>query len=227
MVLAGKVFLVRENYDMDTLAEKLKAFRIETDTSVEEKEFKLISEITDLSAGKGSLEGKFSFDTVFIVPHRGEAVPVPRTYEAPFSFNMQKDRMFLTVYDKKNRANNIANEMSKAVFMSLGQVVEARIDPETLRKYHEANFDDTKVIFYSDVDIPNISKLSLYGAELGNTSLYSDYLTHGKLWYIVFKSKAYGYVFGLTRNCILTGFSKMEMSEFGSFIRAEILPLIA
>jgi hypothetical protein len=227
MVLAGKVFLVRENYDMDTLAEKLKAFRIETDTSVEEKEFKLVSEITDLSAGKGSLEGKFSFDTVFIVPHRGEAVPVPRTYEAPFSFNMQKDRMFLTVYDKKNRANNIANEMSKAVFMSLGQVVEARIDPETLRKYHEANFDDTKVIFYSDVDIPNISKLSLYGAELGNTSLYSDYLTHGKLWYIVFKSKAYGYVFGLTRNCILTGFSKMEMSEFGSFIRAEILPLIA
>jgi hypothetical protein len=227
MVLAGKVFLVRENYDMDTLAEKLKAFRIETDTSVGEKEFKLVSEITDLSAGKGSLEGKFSFDTVFIVPHRGEAVPVPRTYEAPFSFNMQKDRMFLTVYDKKNRANNIANEMSKAVFMSLGQVVEARIDPETLRKYHEANFDDTKVIFYSDVDIPNISKLSLYGAELGNTSLYSDYLTHGKLWYIVFKSKAYGYVFGLTRNCILTGFSKMEMSEFGSFIRAEILPLIA
>ena len=227
MVLAGKVFLVRENYDMDTLAEKLKSFRIETDTSVEEKEFKLISEITDLSAGKGSLEGKFSFDTVFIVPHRGEAVPVPRTYEAPFSFNMQKDRMFLTVYDKKNRANNIANEMSKAVFMSLGRVVEARIDPETLRKYHEANFEDTKVIFYSDVDIPNISKLSLYGAELGNTSLYSDYLTHGKLWYIVFKSKAYGYVFGLTRNCILTGFSKMEMTEFGSFIRAEILPLIA
>jgi hypothetical protein len=177
--------------------------------------------------GKGSLDGKFSFDTVFIVPHRGEAVPVPRTYEAPFSFNVQNDRMFLTVYDKKNRANNIANEMSKAVFMSLGQVVEARIDPETLRKYHEANFEDTKVIFYSDVDIPNISKLSLYGAELGNTSLYSDYLTHGKLWYIVFKSKAYGYVFGLTRNSILTGFSKMEMSEFGSFIRAEILPLIA
>lgn len=227
MVLAGKVFLVRENYEMDTLAEKLKSFRIETETSVEQKEFKLLSEITDLSVGKGTLEGKFSFDTVFTVPHRGESIPVPRTFEAPFAFNMLKDRMFLTVFDKKNRANNIANELSKAVFMSLGQVVEARIDPETLRKYHEANFEDTKVIFYSDVDLPNISKLSLYGAELGNTSLYSDYLTHGKLWYIVFKSKGYGYVFGLTRNCILTGFSKMEMTEFGSFIRAEILPLIA
>ena len=227
MVLAGKVFLVRENYDMDTLAEKLKAFRIETETSVEDKEFKLVSEIMDLNAGKGLLEGKFSFDTVFVVPHRGNSVPVPRTFEAPFSFNMHKERMFLTVYDKKNRANNIANEMSKAVFMSLGQVVEARIEPETLRKFHEANFGDTKVIFYSDVDLPNINKLSLYGAELGNTSLYSDYLKHGKLWYIVFTSKAYGYVFGLTRNCILTGFSKMELSEFKSFVGSQVFPLIA
>ncbi len=227
MVLAGKVFLVRENYDMDTLAEKLKAFRVETETSVEAKDFKLISEITDLSTGKGLLEGRFSFDTVFVVPHRGEPVPVPRTYEAPFSFNMHNERMFLTVYDKKSRANNVANEMSKAVFMSLGQVVEARIEPETLRKFHEANFGDTKVIFYSDVDLPNINKLSLYGAELGNTSLYSDYLTHGKLWYIVFTSKAYGYVFGLTRNCILTAFSKMELSEFKNFVGSQVFPLIA
>ncbi len=227
MVLAGKVFLVRENYEIDTLADKLKAFRVETETSVEEKEFKLVSEVTDLSMGKGSLEGKFSFDTVFVIPHRGESVPVPRTYEAPFTFNMFKDRMFLTVYDKKNRANNIANEMSKAVFMSLGQVVEARIEPDTLRKFHEANFEDTKVIFYSDVDLPNISKLSLYGAELGNTSLYSDYLNHGKLWYIVFKSKGYGYVFGLTRNCILTAFSRMELSEFKNFVNTQVFPLIA
>ena len=227
MVLAGKVFLVRENYDMDTLAEKLKAFRVETETSVEAKEFKLVSEITDLSTGKGILEGKFSFDTVFVVPLRGEPIPVPRTYEAPFSFNMHNERMFLTVYDKKARANNVANEMSKAVFMSLGQVVEARIEPETLRKFHEANFGDTKVIFYSDVDLPNINKLSLYGAELGNTSLYSDYLTHGKLWYIVFTSKSYGYVFGLTRNCILTAFSKMELSEFKNFVGSQVFPLIA
>ncbi len=227
MVLAGKVFLVRENYDMDTLAEKLKAFRIETETSVEDQDFKLVTEVGDLSSGKGTLEGAFSFDTVFVVRHRGKAVPVPRTYEAPFSFNMHKERMFLTVYDKKNRANNVANEMSKAVFMSLGQVVEARIDPETLRKFHEANFGDTKVVFYSDVDLPNINKLSLYGAELGNTSLYSDYLTHGKLWYIVFTSKAYGYVLGLTRNCILTAFSKMELSEFKNFVSSQVFPLIA
>ncbi len=227
MVLAGKVFLVRENYDMDTLAEKLKSFRLETDTSVEEQEFKLVTEVTDLSAGKSALEGTFSFDAVFVVRHRGKAMPVPRTYEAPFSFNVYKDRLFLTVYDKKTRANSAANEMSKAVFMSLGQVVEARIEPETLRRFHEANFQDTKVVFYSDVDLPNISKLSLYGEELGNTGLYADYLTHGKLWYIVFTSKPYGYVVGLTRNCIVTAFSKMELPEFKTFVSSQVFPLVA
>jgi hypothetical protein len=226
LVLAGKVFLVRENSDMDVLAEKLKAFKVETESTVEGQEFNLVTEMRDLSAGKGTLEGTFSFDSVFVVRHRDKAVPVPRTFEAPFSFNMFKDRLFLTVYDKKNRANNVANEMSKAVFMSLGQIVEARIDPETLRKFHEKNFENTKIIFFDDMDLPSISKLSLYGESLGNTTLYSDYLTHGKLWYIVIKSTKTGYVMGVTRNCVVTGFSRMEMSEFSSFIRGEILPLI-
>ena len=77
MVLAGKVFLVRENFDMDVLAEKLKAFRVETESTVEDQEFKLLSEIRDLTAGKGTLEGTYSFDTVFVVRHREKAVPVP------------------------------------------------------------------------------------------------------------------------------------------------------
>jgi len=226
LVLAGKVFLVRENSDMDVLAEKLKAFKVETEITVEEQDFKLISEISDLSAGKGILEGTFSFDTVFVVKHREKSVPVPRTYEAPFSFNFFKDRLFLTVYDKKNRANNVANEMSKAVFLSLGQIVESRIDPDTMRKFHEKNFENTKIIFFDDMDIPSINKLSLYGDSLGNTTLYSDYLAHGKLWYVVLKSMKTGYVMGVTRNCVVTGFSKMEMSEFSSFIKGDILPLI-
>ena len=227
MVLAGKVFLVRERYDMDVLAEKLKSFRIETETNVEEQEFKLLSEIRDLSAGRNGLEGTFSFDTVFVVNHRGKAMPVPRTFEAPFTFDVYKDRLFLTVYDKKNRANNIANEMSKAIFLALGQVVEARIDPETMKKFHEQNFDNSKVVFFDQVDLPNISKLSLYGAELGNTALYSDYLTHGKLWYVVFSSRQYGYIVGLTRGCVVTAFSRMELPEFKTFIKDQVFPLVA
>ena len=227
MVLAGKVFLVREKYELDVLADKLKSFRVEQETSVEGQDFKLISDVKDLKASKGSLEGVFTFDSTFTVNLRGKPQPVARTYEAPFSFDEYKERLLLTVYDKKNRANNIANEMSKTIFLALGQVVEARISPETLRSFHEENFDDTKVVFYDDLDLPNISKLSLYGAELGNTNLYSDYLTHGKLWYIVFKSRKFGYVVGLTRNAVVTAFSRMDPPEFVSFVKDQVFPLIS
>jgi len=227
LVLAGKVFVVREKYELSLLAEKLKTFKVESEVKVEETNFDLISEVKDLVIGKTTLEGTFVFDSVFVIKHRGKAVPVPRTYEAPFTFDIYKDRLFLTVYEKKNRANNIANEISKAVFLSLGQIVEARIPPEVLKRYHEDNFEDTKIIFFDDVDIPNISKLSLYGSTLGLTSLYNEYLEHGKIWYTVIKSKKYGYVVGITRNSVVTVFSTVDLPDFKLFIKNEVIPLIA
>lgn len=226
MVLAGKIFLVRENYELSVLAEKLKTFRVEEEMTVEDTNFNLVSEVKDLSMGKTTLEGTFVFDQVFTVRHRGKSVAIPRTYEAPFTFDIYKNRLFLTVYEKKARANNIANEMSKAIFLSLGQVVEAKISPETMQKYHEDNFEDTKIIFFDDVDIPNISKLSLYGSALGVTSLYNEYLEHGKIWYTVIKSKKYGYVVGVTRNSVVTVFSRLDLPEFKLFVKSEILPLV-
>ncbi len=226
MVLAAKVFLVKEENDLELLAKKLKSFKVEQEVKVEESTFDLVSEVDDLSISGKVLEGTFSFDQVFVIKHRGKSVPVPRTFEAPFSFDLFGKKLYLTIFEKKSRANNIANEMSKALFMSLGQIVEARIQPEVLKRFHEENFDNTKVIFYDDVDLPNISKLSLYGELLGSTSLYSNYLTHGNLWYIVFRSRAYGYIMGLTRNCIITAFSKMDLPEFTSFIKSQIFPLI-
>ncbi len=226
MVLAAKVFLVKEENDLELLAKKLKSFKVEQEVKVEDSTFDLVSEVGDLSISGKVLEGTFSFDQVFVIKHRGKSVPVPRTFEAPFSFDLFGKKLYLTIFEKKSRANNIANEMSKALFMSLGQIVEARIQPEVLKRFHEENFDNTKVIFYDDVDLPNISKLSLYGELLGSTSLYSNYLSHGNLWYIVFRSRAYGYIMGLTRSCIITAFSKIDLPEFTSFIKSQIFPLI-
>ncbi len=227
MVLAAKVFIVREQTDLDLLASKLKSFRQEQKTSVEETEFDLISEVSGLSSSKNILEGTFSFDTVFVIRHRGKPVPVPRTFEAPFSFDLFGKKLYLTIFEKKNRANNVANEMSKVLFMSLGQIVEARIQPEVLKRFHEENIDDTKIIFFDDVDLPNISKLSLYGSILGSTTLYNDYLEHGKIWYAVVRSRKYGYIIGVTRNCVVTVFSRADLPEFKNYMRAEILPIIS
>jgi hypothetical protein len=227
LVLAAKIFVVKEENDLNLLATKLKSFKLEQDMSVEDQNFSLVSEISDLSVSKDTLEGTFSFDAVFTVNQHGKSMPLIRTYEAPFSFQLFDRSLFLTVFEKKSRANNVANEMSKALFMSLGQIVEAKIQPDVLKRFHEENFDNTKVIFFDGVDLPNISKLSLYGEALGNTTLYNDYLTHGQLWYIVFQSRRQRYTIGLTRNCIVTSFSRVDLPDFKTFIKQEIFPLIS
>ena len=226
MVLAAKVFSVREQTDLDLLASKLKSFKQEQKTSVEETEFDLVSEVIGLSSSKDVLEGTFSFDTVFVIKHRGKPVPVPRTFEAPFSFDLFGKKLYLTIFEKKNRANNIANQMSKTLYMSLGQIVEARIQPEVLKSFAEEN-GGNKIVFFDQVDLPSISKLSLYGEELGSTSLYNDYLQHGQIWYAVVKSRKYGYVVGVTRNCVVTCFSRTDMPEFKGYVRNEIMSLIS
>lgn len=226
MVLAAKLFVVKEERNLPLLATKLKNFKLEQEMSVEDKSFNLISEISDISISKDTLEGTFSYDTVFLVNQRGNSIPVTRTFEAPFTFNLFGENLYLTIFEKKSRANNVANEMSKALFMSLGQIVEARIPPEVLKRFHEENFENTKILFFDSVDLPNISKLSLYGEALGTTTLYNDYLEHGQIWYAVVKSRKFGYVVGVTRNAVVTCFSRADLPEFKTYVKSEILPLL-
>jgi len=230
MVLAGKLFLVEEDIDLQGIAAKLKGFKAEE--SLKDEDISLITEIKDLRLVGDSLYGTFIQDQLLDVYHRGERVRVPTTSEAPFFFVEQTQkqgesrRTVLTVMDKKARANNIANQLSKILFITTGKIVEVRIEPARFERFHEDNFEDTKVIFFDDVDIPNIKKLSLYGSGLGNTSAYVDNLKHGKIWYIVLKSKLHGLVVGVTRNGVVTIFSKATKDEFIQYVKDEIIDLI-
>jgi len=226
MVLAGKLFWIEEDVGLQGIAAKLKGFKSEE--KLEDEGITLITEITDLHLIGDSLHGTFNQDQLLDVYHHGERVHVPTTSEAPFFFveRVQKGGLVLTIMDKKARANNIANQLSKILFITAGKIVEVRIEPARFERFHEDNFEDTKVIFFDDVNLPNIKKLSLYGSDLGDTSLYVDHLKHGKIWYIVLKSKRHGSVVGVTRNGVVTIFSKATKDDFIEYVNEEIIDLI-
>ncbi len=228
VVLAAKIFRMKDGADIEDILIKLRDHRSAEVFEEGDRTFELVTEIRDLEMkGEASFSGTFTQDQLIYITHRGEHVPTPVTMTAPFIFDKADDgTILLTVLEKKRKANMVANALSKLVFLTTGHIVEARITPETMRRFHEANFEDTKITFFDDVDIPNVSKLSLYGSELGNTSLYTEYLKHGKLWYTVIRSKKYGYIIGITRNCVVAGFSKIEQSDFINYVREEVFPLI-
>ncbi|MEM3068972.1 MAG: hypothetical protein QXH58_03570, partial [Nitrososphaerales archaeon] len=166
MVTAGKVFIVKEEIDVDTIASKLKDFKTEEIQKFDDRELKLITEISDMKMVTDALQGKYSQDQVITIYHRGESIPTVKTIEAPFIFSEYEGKVLLTVLEKKMQANSIANQISKILFLTTGHIVEARIAPDVMRRFHEQNFEDTKVVFFDDVDIPNVNKLSLYGSGL-------------------------------------------------------------
>ncbi len=226
MVLAGKVFRLKEEIDLTGISAKVKGYRSEEEYAYGDKTIPLVKEISKLALTSDSLSGVFAQDVAFTVAHREGEKLVVKTMEAPFLFAKEGKRIYLIVLEKKRVANNMANQLSKILFMGAGSIVEAKIDPATLKKYHEANPEDTKVIFFDGVDIPNINKLSLYGSGLADTALYGEYSSHGAIWYMVFKSRRYGIVAGVTRSAVVTSFSQIKEEEFLSFISGEIFPLI-
>lgn len=226
MVLAGKLFLVEGEIDLQAIAIKLKGFRSEESLKVKDDDIKLITEIQDLRLNLNFLSGMFIQDRLLEVYQRGEQLRVPTTSEAPFFFVKRGERDVLTIMEKKARANNIANQLSKILFITTGKIVEVQIEPARFARFHEDNLDDTKIIFFEDLGIPNIKKVSLYGSELGNTSVYADNMKRGKIWYMVLKSKRSGLVVGVTRNGVVTIFSKATKEEFIVYVKEEIVDLV-
>ncbi|HVO86013.1 MAG TPA: hypothetical protein VMT06_02695 [Candidatus Eisenbacteria bacterium] len=225
MVVAGKVFKLSEPLSTGEIAPRLEGYHAEEAYEEGDYKFTLITEVTGLVPKGKLLRGVYSHDYVTQVFHRGKIVPTPRTLEALFSLSDHQGTTFLTIVEKKRLANYVANDLSKILFEKVGGILEARISPETLKKFHLRNPEDTKITFFDNVDIPNVDKLSLYGPDLINTSLFEDYGKHGDLWYVVARSKEYGYVVGVTRDASVTIFNLGEKEPYLEYVAKEIYPL--
>ncbi|MER3601826.1 MAG: hypothetical protein C4339_03805 [Nitrososphaerota archaeon] len=226
-MLTGKLFVVPEQASLTDIAARLQGFRLEEPFEAGDVKLTLVTEIKDLSMAGNRLSGKLSRDTVLFLNQRGTLVPALRTREAFFSFHEYRGRVLLLILEKKFRANMLANLLSKILFVKVGSIVEARIPPEALKAYHDTNAEDTKVVYFDDLDVPNVSKMALYGSLLKETSLFGEYLKHGLLWYTVVRSNRFGYVVGVTRNGIVVVFNRIELEEYVNFIANEIFPLIS
>lgn len=234
MVLPVKVFEIKEKVDSALLLWKLKDFREEEVYKPENgKSLNLLTEILDLKSEKGVVTGVFSKDFVRENFFRREAVEMAVTEETPFWITTSGERSFLVVLApsvargvKKLLTNYVANKLSKALFINPQTILEVRISHETLKRLHESNPQATKLIWFDDVDIPGIEKLCLAGSDLTDSTLYHDYLQHGKIWYVVFEDQKHGMMVGITRNCVVTLFSKSSVDDFIKYVIDNLLGLL-
>ena len=91
---------------------------------------------------------------------------------------------------------------------------------------YEGRESAVKVVVFTDVRLPDVNKLTLYGAQLSGSGLYSEYCRLGHVWYAVFETEE-GAVVGIARNCVVTFFSRIDPEDAFAFVRERILPLLA
>ncbi len=225
MVLATKIFTLEKGLSLGDIANRIKGYSLLEREEALGREVEVGSRVSDLRMEDYFLIGTFEENFLITTVYRDEIFKVPLTIRTEFRFFRYKDRTFLVVVAKKARANRIANHLSSRLSAEKGIVQEAWISPDRLRKFFEGRMDSTKVIFFDNVRLPNVDKLSLYGSQLVGTDLYRKYLKLGTVWYVVFEPED-GLVIGVTRNCIVTFFSKIGVDEAIGFILKRVVPLI-
>jgi hypothetical protein len=234
MVLPAKIFEIKEETNFGLIVQKLKDFREEESHEKSDGEtVTLVTEILDLNLKENLISGVFSADFMRSRYYRRKLVENPVTEEATFWITQFKNRSFLIVVApsvargvKKLLSNHVANKLSKVLFITSRAIVETKIPHETLKELHESNPQATRLIWFDQIDIPGVEKLCLAGSDLADTQVYQDYLAHGQIWYAVFEAQKRGLTIGITRNSVVTLFSKSTKDELIDYIHEDLLTLI-
>jgi len=234
MVLPAKIFEIKEEIGFGLIVQKLKDYREEeTVETGGGEQVTLLTQILDLGMEENLITGVFSSDFMRARFYQRKVIEYPTTEEATFWVTRFKNRTFLIVAApsvargaKKLLSNHVANKLSKILFITPGAIVETKIPHETLKELHESNPQATRLLWFDQIDIPGVEKLCLAGSDLADTQLYQDYLEHGQIWYVVFEVQSRGLTLGITRNSVVTLFSKSTKDELINYIREDILALI-
>ena len=227
MPLALKAFEVAEGLSFEEVAAKLRGFGVLEREEVDGREVEVGFRVAQLQLVEGELRGAFEESFVASVRYRDELLRVPVSVSTEFRFVEVGGRLYLVVAARKARANRVAARLSAALAPGRrGAIVEARIPEEEFRRLYEGRPEAVKVVVFTDVRLPDVGKLTLYGSQLASSGLYSEYLKLGSVWYAVFEAEE-GFVVGVTRNCVVTFFSKVDPEDAFKFVKERILPLAA
>ncbi len=223
-MLAGKLFKINTDQSIPFIAQKLSSFKVTKED--EETQLSLNFEFSVNELDEEHLSGLIYYDRPVKIGTKEGFKYVVSTVKIPYYVRKVEGIMFLLILAKKPLANALANEFSKAVFIRPGFVTEARIDPKIFLEYYNQSLEETRVAYFDQVDIPNVNVLALYGDALSQTDLFKMYQEHGLLWYIVVRAKSISQIIGLTRNCVITMFSKGTAEELVKYAFEEVAPLV-
>ena len=227
MPTAGKLFLYREDKTLKDIAALLEGWEEVVAIELDDEKVVLRKDISDVNYLEvaGELTATYHQDEVMQVTFRDRVQTIPYTKEAELHFFTVNGAPYLVVMAPKHIANNVANQVSNIVSGQIGAIAEPVLNIGEIKELYESG-EATKIALFDNIDIPNMNKATLYGANIVQTDLYGRFINIGDPWYIVFKDKQTGYTVGLVRDGSVCIFSSCESDDFMDYMEGRIVPLI-
>ena len=225
MPTTGKLYLYTPKYEAQDMVKKLENYNKETRETYGAEDIALGTRIMDVKVSHERVMGLYEKDAVDVKKYRGEDRAAPYTQSAKFIFFCDEERPYLVVLGNKGLADTIANELSILLHEQTGHILEPILNLRGIRELYESG-EATKVIFFDDVEIPNLDKATIYGTNLIQTDFYGRFIDVGNPWWVIYKHRATELVVGIHKKALVCIFSSCTDDEYLEYVTDNVIPLV-
>ncbi len=225
MPTTGKLYLYTPEYEPSEMVKKLEGYNKETIEMYCTENIALGTRIINVEVSHERVMGFYEKDAVEIKQYRGVDRATPYTKSAKFIFFMEEENPYLVVLGNKGLADTIANELSILLHEQTGYILEPILNLRGIRELYERG-EATKVIFFDDVEIPNLDKATIYGTNLIQTDFYGRFIDVGNPWWVIYKHRSTEMVVGIHKKALICIFSTCTEAEYLEYITENVVPLV-
>jgi hypothetical protein len=186
----------------------------------------LRTSVEEVHADGSDLSGVLRYDVVTPIPFRGAVQYVRQTIESKFTFDFRsKMRPFLIIFESNQ--DQMAGILNSAVFGNDRGISNGSISPDKLKEFAEKNSVRMPVVSWKGLDIPNLDKSVLSGADVAQTTDYKRYSARGNTYYVMMELRRKRWVVAISGEARAIMYTKVDPDDFLEFLKTQVTPMVS
>jgi hypothetical protein len=219
-------YRVEQEIELEEIKKSLEKYEPETKQRVRlgEREFDVSTRVLDVGTATNQVFGSMEKVEIKKETFRDYSYQVPILHSGGFVF-IRRSPLNLVIHAGGKTADILALELENIVFPNeRDMIVRKRLNKEDIvRIYDSVEGGVVKVSTFKDLDLPLLSKSSIYGPNVKGTTDYTRYDSHGNLSYIMFVSRKYSSILiSINEICQITFYQSVNDKFAEDFLVNEI-----
>lgn len=226
MVKSVAGYNVEKEIGLGEIKKSLEEYRPEIDQKIRlgNQEFDTSTKLLDIGTATNQVFGTIEKIEIKKETFRDYLYQVPILHSGGFVF-VKKSPLNLIIHSSGKSADTLSLELEGIIFPDGRDIIlRKRLEKnDIINIYNSIQGGDVKVSTFKDLNLPLLSKSSIYGPNVKGTSDYTRYDGHGKLSYIMFYSGKYNNILvSINEQCQVTFYRNVDDKFAEDFLMNEI-----